>query len=83
MRPSTLPALTTSFKDRKAYGIPYGPMTPKDAKAFAKTGGKSGALLVAVKGEGTYVGFLPEAEFAAAWLGVEGVKSVTVLTGKA
>lgn len=83
MKPTTTVQVTTKFADRREYGIPYGPLSAKDARRFAKTAGRStGALLVEVKGKGTYVGFLPSQEFAAVWLGAEDVKSVTILLGK-
>ena len=83
MSRTATPTLTTSLEHRKNYGIPYGPMSSKDAKAFAKTGGKrSSALIVEIRGEGAYVGFAPTTGLVALWMGAENVKSVSVLVGK-
>ena len=73
--------LTTSWEDRREFGIPYGPISAKNAKAFAKTHGGFGAVTVEVKGEGTYIGFNPQQEFVLAWMGAKNVKSVTVYPG--
>lgn len=76
--------ITTSFEDRREFGLAYGPMSNKSAKAFAKSAGKSATtLVVEVRGEGTYVGFAPTSpQLATVWMGVENVKSVTVLLPK-